>query len=272
MSRAAALRLAAALAVTALMLLPVAWMAATSLRPPAAFLAPSLSLWPAEPTLAHYAGVIEHRLWRHGANSLIVAAGTVVLALAVSVPAAYALGRLGLPRGLDAALLGFVLMVKLAPPMALAVPLMQTLRPLGLANTLAGLVLANQVLAVPMAIWLLIGFVRDVPVAVEEAAMVDGAGPWRRLAEITVPMMAPGIAATAVFVAILSWNEFLFALLMIRSPDLMTLPAYIASRITEDETLWGELSALGVLASLPVVLAVGVIRRALLDEVGAAER
>jgi multiple sugar transport system permease protein len=245
-------RLAAALAVVALFLLPILWMAATSLRQPAEFLAPSLSLIPAEPTLAHYRAVAEERLWRYGLNSLVVAAGTVALALAVSAPAAYALARLRFPRRLDMAFLGFVLLVKLAPPIALAPPLLQTLRAVGLLDSHAGLVLANQVLAVPMAIWLLLGYVRDTSVSVEEAAMVDGAGPWRRLVDIVVPMMAPGLAATAVFVAILSWNEFLFALLLIQSPANLTLPAFIATRIAEDETLWGGLSALGVLASLPV--------------------
>ena len=97
--------------------------------------------------------------------------------------------------------------------------------------------------------------------------MLDGAGFVKRLVEIVVPLLMPGLVATAVFVAIMSWNEFLFALLFIQTPSKFTLPAFIATLINEDETLWGKLSAMGLIASLPVLLAVGLVRRGLTREV-----
>lgn len=261
------IRVAAACAIAFVSLIPLLWMIATSFKPPLEYVSTSTALWPHAPTLEHYRGLLQTGAWRLGVNSIVVAIGTVVLALAAALPAAYALVRLSLPRKLDLVFLGFVLVIKLAPPIALAIPLYQSLRALGLIDTLAGLVLVNQIYALPFAIWMLLGFVRDVPVAFEEAAMMDGAGFLKRMIDIVVPLLMPGLVATAVFVAIMSWNEFLFALLFVQTPSNFTLPAYIATLITEDETLWGKLSAIGLLASLPVLAAIGLVRRGLLREV-----
>lgn len=261
------IRVVAACIVALIGLVPLIWMGATSFKPPVDYVSNSISLWPQTPTLMHYRALLETSAWRLGLNSVVVAAGTVLLALAVALPAAYALVRLALPRKLDLAFLGFVLVVKLAPPIAFAIPLYQLLRALGLIDSHLGLVLVNQIYALPFAIWMLLGFVRDVPVAFEEAAMMDGAGFLRRMVDIVAPLLMPGLVATAVFVAIMSWNEFLFALLFVQTPSNFTLPAYIATLITEDETLWGRLSAIGLLASLPVLAAIGLVRRGLLREV-----
>lgn len=262
-ARAGPARVLGAVAVAALFALPLAWMAGTSLKPPGEYVGASAALLPREPTLEHYAAVLEPRVLRLFLNSLAVAAGTTLLALAAALPAAYALARLRFPRGLDAAFLVFVLMVKLTPPIVLAVPLYQVLRGVGLLDTLAGLVLVYQIYALPFAIWMLLGFVRDVPAAYEEAAMIDGAGPLRILRDIVLPVLMPGLVATAVLVAVTAWNEFLFAFLFVQSPSNFTLPTWIATRINEDETMWGQLSAIGVLASLPILLLVGVVHRAL---------
>src|SRR5690606_14624684 len=120
--------------------------------------------------------------------------------------------RGGFPRHLDTVLLMFVLLIKLTPPISLAIPLYQILRALGLLDTLAGLVIVYQVYALPFAIWMLLGFVRDVPEQYEEAAMIDGAGLGKRIVTVVLPITAPGLVATAVFLAILSWNEFLYAM------------------------------------------------------------
>lgn len=261
------IRIAAAWVVVLIGLAPLIWMGATSFKPPADYVSTSISLWPQTPTLMHYQALLETSAWRLGLNSLFVAAGTVLVSLAAALPAAYALVRLSLPRKLDLVFLGFVLVIKLAPPIAFAIPLYQLLRALRLIDSHLGLVLVNQIYALPFAIWMLLGFVRDVPVAFEEAAMMDGAGFVRRTIDIVAPLLMPGLIATAVFVAIMSWNEFLFALLFVQTPSNFTLPAYIATLITEDETLWGRLSAIGLIASLPVLAAVGLVRRGLLREV-----
>jgi multiple sugar transport system permease protein len=169
------IRVAAAWVMAALFALPLAWMLGTSFKPPAELAAASAAIWPQAPTPMHYQAVAEARIGRAALNSLAVMAGTTLLALAAGFPAAWALARLRFPRRLDLMFLMFVLLVKLAPPIVLSVPLFQVLRALGLLDTLAGLVLAQQILALPFAIWMLLGFVRDVPIAIEEAARMDGA-------------------------------------------------------------------------------------------------
>lgn len=253
----------AAIAVTAVMLLPIVWMVGTSLKPPIEYVSPSVDLLPDAPTLAHYRQLIGDDVLGKVWNSVVVAFGSTALALAAGFPAAYALARLSLPRRLDAAFLLFVLLVKLAPPIVLAIPLYQVLRALGLLDTLAGLILVYQVYALPFAIWMLLGFVRDVPRSYEEAARIDGAGLLKRLVTVVLPIMTPGLVATAVFLTILSWNEFVYALLFVQSPSRFTLPTYIATLITEDETFWGRLAAIGFLASLPILALVGVVQRGL---------
>ena len=127
-----------------------------------------------------------------------------MLSLAAAFPAANALVRVRFPTRLDMAFLVFVLLVKLTPPISLAIPLHQVLRALSLLDTLPGIIIVYQVYTLPFAIWMLLGFIRDVPVEYEEAALVDGGSLPRRLARIVVPVMVPGIIAAAVFVMILA--------------------------------------------------------------------
>ena len=256
-------RVLAAVAAAVLFSLPLLWMVATSVKPPGEYTSAEASLLPHHLTGMHYAALAEARAWRLALNSVVVTLGATVLALASGLPAAYALARMRFPKRLDAAFLVFVLIVKLTPPIVLAVPLYQVLRTLGLLDTLPGLILVYQVYALPFAIWMLLGFVRDVPLAYEEAARIDGAGLYKVIVDIVLPLLMPGLMATAILIAILSWNEFLFAFLFVQSPANFTLPTYIATRINEDETLWGQLSGLGVLASLPILLLIGVVHRAL---------
>ena len=255
--RARIARAAVVYAVTAILLVPIVWMLTTSVRPPLEYVSDSISLVPSQVTLEHYRELIQSDVLGKAWNSLMA------LALAAGFPAAYALVRLRLPKSLDLAFLMFVLLVKLTPPISLAIPLYQVLRSLGLLDTLLGLIIVYQVYALPFAIWMLLGFVRDVPVEYDEAAMIDGASLLRRMRSIVLPVMTPGLIATAIFVAILSWNEFAYALLFIQSPDKFTLPTFIATLITEDETFWGKLSAVGLLASLPILVMVGAVQKGL---------
>jgi multiple sugar transport system permease protein len=249
--------------VTGVFLLPIFWMISTSFKPPLEYVSTAVDLIPNDFTLAHYRQLIEDDILGKVLNSLIVAFGSTALALAAGFPAAYALVRLKLPRHLDTAILLFVLIIKLSPPIVLAIPLYQVLRLFGLLDTLPGLILVYQVYALPFAIWMLLGFIRDVPISYEEAALVDGAGLFTRLITVVIPIMTPGLIATGVFLVILSWNEFIYALLFIQTPSKFTLPTYIATLITEDETFWGRLAAIGFLSSLPILALVGVVQKGL---------
>lgn len=252
-----------AYAIAIVVLMPVLWMIRTAFESPGNYAIEGFRLLPTMPTLDHLRSVLDPEIMGKLWNSITVTVGTTVLALLCGFPAAYALARGGFPRHLDKVFLLFVLLIKLTPPISLAIPLYQILHACGLRDTLAGLVLVYQVYALPFAIWMLLGFIRDVPTEYEEAAMIDGAGLARRLTTVIIPITAPGLTATAVFLAILSWNEFLYAMLFIQSPAKFTLPTYIATLITEDGIHWGPLSAIGIVASLPVLAMVGVVQKAL---------
>lgn len=257
--------LAAAMAVAlTFSLLPIVWMASTSFKSPGEFTSRQPTLVPRAFTTMHY-----ELLWAEGfprrlQNTLSVTVGATLISLVVAFGAAYSLTRFRFPAKLDVLFLFWVLLIKMIPPIVIAIPLYQVLRLFGLLNTLPGLILVYQVYTLPYCIWLLLGFVRDVPIEVEEAAAIDGASTWQTIRSIVFPLVAPGLVATAIFAAILAWNEFLYALLFLHSPALFTLPIHIANYITEHETLWGRLMGIGLLSSLPVLILSGFIQRYLI--------
>jgi multiple sugar transport system permease protein len=261
--RATVLAVAIGLALT-FSLLPIVWMVGTSFKSPGEFTSRQPTLLPREFTTMHY-----QLLWAEGfprrlQNTLFVTVGATLISLVVAFGAAYSLTRFRFPAKLDVLFLFWVLLIKMIPPIVIAIPLYQVLRLFGLLNTLPGLILVYQVYTLPYCIWLLLGFVRDVPIEIEEAAAIDGATTWQTMRAVVLPLVAPGLVATAIFSAILAWNEFLYALLFLHSPALFTLPIHIANYITEHETLWGRLMGIGLLSSLPVLILSGFIQRYLL--------
>ncbi|MCR4391500.1 MAG: carbohydrate ABC transporter permease [Candidatus Acetothermia bacterium] len=245
-------------------LFPIYWMVTTSLKLPIEYASPEPSWAPTRITFEHYRSLWEHRFLRYFLNTVITAAAATVVSLLCGFLAAYALARFRFPAKLDNLFLLWVLLVKMIPPIVIAIPLYVTLRQLGIINSLLGLVVGYQVYTLPYCVWMLLGFVRDVPLEMEEAAAIDGASRWRTLWSIVLPLVGPGLAATAILSVIMCWNEFTYALLFLRSPAVFTLPIHIASYITEYEVLWGELMGIGLLASLPILLLSGYVQKYLL--------
>ena len=241
--------------------LPVVWMVGAAFEDPARA---GRGFLPTAPTLDNIRAVLADGFLVRLKNTAIVAFGATLLSLVAGFLAAYALARFRFPKRLDVLFLLLVLVVKLMPPIVVALPLHALLLDLGLLGTLSGLVLVYQLYTLPFCLWMLLGFVREVPVEIEAAAAIDGAGLGRRLWHIVLPLALPGLVATLIFALILCWNEFLFALLYLQRPSRFTLPLYVATFITEDETLWGRLMAIGLLSSLPVLLVAGYIQKHLL--------
>lgn len=205
---------AAAVGVAALItLFPLYWAVVTSLRPRTAALG---DLWlpgiTFQPTLAAWERLAALQgLWPSLANSAAISAGAATLAVTLAAPAAYALGRLPLPRGWAPILvLGFILL-RLVPPVVYLPSYLLLLRQLGLIDTLTGLVLVNATFNLPLAAIVLIGAFREVPRELEEAAWVDGLGRWRTFARICLPLVAPAIAASWLLCLAFIWNEWMYA-------------------------------------------------------------
>jgi len=242
---------------------PIYWIVATSLKTPTENILPTPTLFPKQLTLKNYVTVVNAGIFQNFFNSLFVAAVATTLSLALSFLAAYALCRYRFPLRINNIFLIWVLAVKILPPIVLAIPLYTLFSHAGLLNNLWGLVVVYQVYTLPYCLWIIYGFVKALPIEYEQAARIDGASPARVLRSIVLPLTSGGIIATSIFSIIMAWNEFLFALLFIRTPAKLTLPLKIVSFIGEYETLWGELMAIGILATVPILIFSGYVYKKL---------
>jgi ABC-type glycerol-3-phosphate transport system permease component len=238
---------------------PVYWAVVASFTPEAR-LFQSPSLFPRDLVLEHYRALFtERNFWIPIRNSLIVAGATTIICVTLGAFCAYALARLQF-RG-KVALLGFILAVGMFPQISVVSPLYLLLRSLHLINTYPGLVLPYLTFSMPLTVWLMVGFFRQLPAELEEAAMVDGASRFRAFWEVIVPLALPGIATTAILTFVYSWNEFLFALSFTLGPDRQTVPVAIALFRGMYQVPWGQILAAAVVATAPVTLLVLAFQR-----------
>ncbi len=252
---------AALLAYLVFLAFPFVWLASTAFKP-AAELAGLHPTWiPQNPTLANFRQAFDEQpLLRAALNSLLTASAAALVAVAVATPMAYVMAR---HRGaLARAATGWVVVSQAFPFVLLIIPLFLVLKNLRLIDSLPGLVLVHVVWSLPFALWMLTGYVRAVPAELEEAAAVDGAGRLRTLVSVTVPLLAPGIAATALFAFVTAWNEFFFALVLLKTPEQQTLPVLLTRFIgAEGVADLGPLAAAAFLATLPSLLVFALIQR-----------
>lgn len=248
-----------AAALVAAILFPLYWAILGSFTPETRlFTAPDLL--PRGLVLDHYRALFGGRgFWTPVRNSLIVAGATTVLSVAIGGVCAYALARLQF-RG-KAVAMAFVLAVSMFPQISIVSPLYLVLRELGLLNTYPGLVLPYLTFAMPLTIWLLAGFFRQLPPALEEAGLMDGAGRLRILWAIILPISWPGLATTAILTFLYSWNEFLFALSFTLGPERYTVPVAITLFRGQYQVPWGQILAAAVVATAPVAALVLVAQR-----------
>ena len=238
---------------------PFYWALVGSLTPEAR-LFEDPSLLPTHPILDHYRALFTERaFWLPIRNSLIVAGTTTALCVTLGAFCAYALARLQFAG--KTALLGFILAVGMFPQISVVSPLYLLLRSLHLINTYPGLVLPYLTFAMPLTVWLMVGFFRQLPAELEEAAMVDGASRLRAFREVIVPLALPGIATTAILTFVYSWNEFLFALSFTLGPERQTVPVAIALFRGQYQVPWGQILAAAVIATAPVTLLVLAFQR-----------
>jgi multiple sugar transport system permease protein len=238
---------------------PYVWQLRTSFTPDIELLA-TRGVLPSTPTLLHYQAVLDRSVMPQAlGNSLAVASLTTLVALALGLPAAYAIARLPVPgKGL---LLLAVIACTAFPQIATVSPLYLLLRALELRDTWIALVLANTSFALPLLVWLLAGFIREVPPQLEEAAFLDGAGRLRTLRSVVLPLIAPGVASAGLLTFLAAWNEFLFAYTFTATEASRTVPVALALFPGVFEVPWGDIAAASILASLPPVLIVVGLQR-----------
>jgi multiple sugar transport system permease protein len=245
----------AVVAIIIFCLFPFYWLINVSLKTGADL--SSSSLVPPHPTLKNYKSIFQNDDFTNGLkNSAIVALSVTILALAVGSFAAYALARLKL-RG-KFIILGIVLSVTTFPQIAIAAPLFKLWTDINLYNTRIGLIIPYLTFALPLAIYILVSFFREIPKDLEEAALVDGATHFQAFRKVVVPLAAPGLATAGILTFIAAWNEFLLATTLTSSKAARTVPAAIAffTGSTEFEQPLGTICAASVTISIPLIILV----------------
>lgn len=244
-------------------LAPVVWQLVTSLRPTQELTALP-PLLPTRLTAEHYAAVLAGYLFgRMILNSLVVAAGATLIALTFGSAAAFALAKLRVKR--QGMILAIVLATSMFPPIATVSPLYIVINALGLRDTLIALIVVYASFALPLAVWVLTNFMRQVPDELYAAARVDGASTWQAFRRVMLPLAVPGLVATGLLVFILSWNEFLYALTFTATTRSRTIPVGIALFPGLHEIPWGEIAAASLVVTLPIVLLVLLFQRRIVE-------
>lgn len=245
-------------------LFPFLQMISTSLKPADELFTVPPKWVPERVTLDHYLDALKHRQFVHYfMNSLIVSVVTCLLVIPVSVLAAYGFTRIEFPG--RSFWFGVILVGQMFCVSAIVIPLYKLMGWLGLLNNYAGLILAYMAITVPVAIWLLRGFLLGIPADMEESAMTEGASKIGSFFRVVVPLLRPGIGATAAYVFLITWQEFLFALIFMTKPEQRTLPIGIMDFKGQYETNWGTMMAASALISIPVFLLFLVIQKQLIS-------
>ncbi|MET8810663.1 carbohydrate ABC transporter permease [Streptomyces sp. NPDC004549] len=260
---ARAAQYAALLAYLVFLAFPLLWLLSTAFKPPRELASLHPTWIPRHPTLANFRRALDEQPLAHAAlTSLLVALVTAAVAVLIATPMAYVIARR--PGLLSRAATGWVVVSQAFPFVLLIIPLFLLLRRLRLIDSAPGLVLVYVVWSLPFALWLLVGQMRSVPVELEEAAAVDGAGRVRTLVSVTAPLLAPGIVATALFAFVTAWNEFFFALVLLKSPGKQTLPVVLTHFIgAEGVADLGPLAAAAFLATLPSLAFFALVQKRL---------
>ncbi len=239
------------IAVLALAAMPYVWIVLTSFKTRIDALSDT-PVWLFTPTFEHYPKVFLDKgylplVW----NSLLVASSTTLLSLVIGAPAAYVFARHSFPGKDD--LFFFFLTTRMAPPISVVVPMFLLFSLIGITDTPLAVILAHTTFNLSLVVWMMRGFFEDIPPEIDEAALLDGHTRAGMFLRVLVPLAAPGLAATGILCLILSWNEFLYAFVLV-SFESRTLTVGIPGLITPHGTLWGQVAGVAVVATLPIIL------------------
>ena len=239
------------------MLFPIYWMFMVSLKLPEEIFASPPVWFPSQPQFGNFAQLFKDgdvwSLW----NSLVIAGISTLIAMVLGTICAYALVRF--KTGGDNLAI-WILSQRMLPPIAIVFPIFLAYANLGLADSYFGLILLYTAFALPYVVWMMRGYLQEVPLDLEESAQVDGLSALGVLWKVAVPMARNGLIATAIFAFIFSWNEFLFALILTRT-EVITFTVQISQYFGSQSTFWAKIGAMSVLGTLPVFIAVTMLQR-----------
>ncbi|MGV6988522.1 carbohydrate ABC transporter permease [Testudinibacter sp. P80/BLE/0925] len=238
---------------TLVAIFPLVWIVISSIKGKGELTGDPTRFWPKVLTLDYFDNVINNLNFAVNIkNSLFIALVTTLIAIIISSMAAYGIVRF-FPK-LGAIMSKLLVTTYIFPPILLAIPYSIAMAKVGLTNTTTGLIIVYLSFSVPYAVWLLVGFFRTVPIEIEEAARIDGANKFTVFFKIVLPLVAPGIVATAIYTFINAWNEFLYALILVNDTSKMTVAVALRSLNGAEILDWGDMMAASVLVVVPSVL------------------
>lgn len=242
---------------------PLLWLISTALKPPQEMALIEPTIIPNDPTLENFRLAFEQQpLARAMLNTVIVAGASAVITVLLSIPAAYMMARY---RSVVSRMtMVWVLLSQMFPFILVIIPLFLVLRNAGLYDTQIGLIIVYVVWSMPFALWMLRSYVVGIPAELEEAAAMDGASKMRTLWNVVAPLLVPGVIASALFAFVSAWNEFLFALVLLRTPELQTISLALVKFIgAEGVARLGPLAAASLVATIPSLVFFALIQRRL---------
>lgn len=241
------------IAISAVILFPIVWIVLTSLKPESELYAIPPTLIPQSISTEHYVSIASDGDFpRYFANSLVVAPLSTALALLIGAPAAYGFARF--PYRLSWLLFGLIIVVRMSPYITLTIPLFVLMRSLGILNDRLALIITYTAIQLPLIIWILEAFFREIPRELEEAAEIDGMAPPGIFLRIVIPLSLPALSVAATLGLVTAWNEFIFALALTRTPEAQTIPVGLAGYVTSFQIFFGPMAAGATLYAIPVLL------------------
>jgi multiple sugar transport system permease protein len=242
---------------------PLLWLLSTAFKSPRELGSVDPTWLPRHPTLGNFRSALDEQPLLHSAlNSLLVAAVAAAVSVALAVPAAYVMARF--KSAVSRLGTGWILVSQMFPFVLIIIPLFLVLKNLHLIDSLPGLIVVYVVWNLPFALWMLQGYVKAVPMSLEEAAAIDGCGRLRTLRSVVLPLLMPGLVATLMFSFVTAWNEFFFALVLLKSPEKQTMSVILTHFLgAEGAADLGPLAAASVLATIPSLLFFALLQRRL---------
>lgn len=251
------LRFIAAVSITAFFLFPIYWLVLISFKTADEIFAYPPVWWPASLQFENYQVLFKDgdasAVW----NSLVIASSSTLLAMSIGTLCAYSLARY--KTGGDH-LSNWVLSQRMVPPIAVVFPLFLLYSLFGWVDTYIGMILLYTAFNLPYVIWMMRGYIQDIPITLEEAALIDGCSRWEVIWKVIIPMSRAGLLATATFTFIFAWNEFLFALVLTRT-EVVTYTVQVTHYFGGQSNFWAKIAAMSVLGTLPVFIAVIFMQR-----------
>lgn len=249
---------------TFIALFPVFWTVSTAIKQRADTFVLPPKFFSFEPTAKNFTAIFETRgFWQTCLNTIGITLASTILCVTISTLAAYALARSPRFRSRGSLEVGLIL-IRAVPAIVVMVPLFQIISRLGLYDNHFMLIVMYAAINIPFAVWLMISFIEQIPIALEQSAAVDGARRMQILFHVVLPLVLPGMAATTIFVALLAWNEFLIPV-MLAGNESRTLPVFIAGFISARSLDWGPMAAASAIAIVPIALLTVAAQRALVS-------